>query len=177
MLFRSLRIYSWSDFQSVLTILSQKNPYKFVAIDSLSEINYLCLAAAVEFAVNRGKRHDPEVPEIADYMRNTVRIRKLVRYFRDLEAHVIFSANSTINNGVSMPSLTGKLSGDVMALVDVVGYLGVDLKPGQEDEPANRFLLVSPTPTYSAKDRSEGGKLGTGIVNPTMKIILDLLQY
>lgn len=171
-----LRITNWKDFEDVLNHLYENNPYKFVAIDSLTEVNYLSLQSAVEWAVTRRPQHDPEVPEIADHQRNTVRMRKLVRFFRDLDCNVLFSAASMSYEGLTMPSMTGKLPADVAGLVDIVGYLGLDSDDVPAGQTPKRFLLTTPTNTIMAKDRSEGGKLGTGVDNPTITKILDLLN-
>ncbi len=179
-----VRIRDVTDFNTVYEVLSSpKHPYKTLAIDSLSELNYLNLTTAVDEAAAKDSRHDPDIPEMLDYNRNNVQMKKLIRFFRDLDMHIIFTciAGEQQDARTKMmqyrPSLTGKLVNEVPGLVDVVAYLAVI---EDQDEEKNTFsyraLLVSPSERYMAKARVEGEKLGDMVTNPTLPMLLDLLD-
>lgn len=171
-----LRIRDWEEFDQVEEFLRvHEGVYKSVAVDSLTEVNYLSLRRCVDIGkeMSKNNKHDPDIPEQLDYQRNAVRIRELVRMFRDLRMHVIFTAIPTEDAGQLVPNLTGRLAGEVPALVQQVSYLA--LLDATETESAKRVLITAPTTRFYAKDRSEDSKLGDQIVNPTLPLILDLL--
>lgn len=174
-----LRIAHWSDFAAVIEFLKTKaSLYKSVALDSLSEMNYLNLTEVITQAVTRTPRHDADVAEMQDYLRSSFQMRKLVRLFRDLSVNSFWTAGvqETVDPLSKLPefipALTGKLAREIPGLVLVVGYLAI-----MEDEQAvsHRSLMTQPVGRFSAKDRSEGGKLGAYVIDPTLPKIFDLL--
>jgi hypothetical protein len=175
-----LRVNIWEDFDGIINFL-QNNPgvYKSVALDSLSEMNYLNLNQVTGEAATRSPRHDADVPEMQDYLRSSFQMRKLVRQFRNLPSNAFWTAGVQENTNPLtklsevVPSLTGKLTREVPGLVLIVGYLAI-----MEDDNGvpHRSLVVQPTGRFTAKDRSEGGKLGQYIADPTLPHIFDLLE-
>jgi phage nucleotide-binding protein len=179
-----LRIKRWADFDVLYEVLdSPDNPYKSLFIDSLSELNYQNLQENVAVAARGDRGHDPDVPERQDYLRSGVQMRKLIRVFRDLEMHTIFTAqaadkeNPQTKRQQAVPNLTGKLSAEIPGLVDIVGYLGIVDDEDESGEPVSyRSLLVQPTGRFMAKARDEEGRLGDAVDRPTLPKILDLLD-
>jgi hypothetical protein len=175
-----LKVKVWEDFEGIVGFL-QANPgrYKSVALDSLSEMNYLNLSGITEEAAAKTPRHDQDVPEMQDYLRSSFQMRKLVRQFRNLPANSFWTAGvAEIANPLTklpevVPSLTGKLTREIPGLVLIVGYLAI---MEDEDHKSHRSLLAQPTGRYTAKDRSEGGKLGEYVMDPTLPGIFDLLE-
>jgi hypothetical protein len=175
-----VHIQTWADFDVAYEFLLEGNhEYKSVGIDSLSEVDYLSMGDALRVAQLEDRKHDPDIPEQRDYLRNASKIRKLIRFFRNLPLHVFFTANSKLEQdpltreSKIWPALTGKLAFEVPGLVEIVGYLAVV----EKDEDTNeRWLFVQPTGRFEAKDRTEGGKLGQYIVEPTIPKILDLVE-
>jgi hypothetical protein len=169
------RVKAWDDFDTVHQSLSRQNPFKLVAIDSLTEANYLLNQTILSRAVGLNPRHDPDVLEQMDYQRSAVWARRLVRVYRDLECHVVMTAlaqdiQDPISRQIEVrPNLTGKLSVEIPAMFSIVGYLGL------VGESSERHLFTQPAGRFLAKDRSEGGKLGGDLPNPTLPKILDLL--
>jgi hypothetical protein len=113
-----------------------------------------------------------------DYLRSSFQMRKLVRQFRNLDANSFWTAGvAEITNPLTklsevVPALTGKLTREVPGLVLIVGYLAI--MDGEDNQP-HRSLLVQPTGRYTAKDRSEGGKLGEYVIDPTLPGVFDKL--
>lgn len=136
-----------------------------VVLDSLSEIQRMCMDEILSDP-KRDDKFDRDTPILQDYSKNTQQLRKLVRAFRDLPINVVFTClaserkDETDGSVKVMPDLTPKLAADVMGYVDVVGYMFVS------EEKGVRKLLTQPKGKYMAKDRS--GKLGTGLLEPTM---------
>jgi len=175
-----VRINTWSDFQHVHSFLSgPNNPYRMVVLDSLSEMNYLNMSEALRTAILLDKGHDPDIAEQRDYLRSYSQMRRLVRVYRDLNIHVMFTcAAQTVQDTVTKeyvtkPTMAGKLTDEIPHLVKVVGYLAV-VDP-LDGTPPYRTLLTQPTGRFTAKDRTEGGKLSPRIDNPTLPKIFDLL--
>jgi len=172
-----INITTWEDFDRVYAfLLDHADAYRTVGIDSLSETNYLCLQHCQSLAVERAKSsnrvRDPDIPEQQDYQRDAILMRRLVRFFRDLGLHLVMTAHRAEDGGKLSPLLVGRLREELPALVETVGYLGLDEADGE----VVRILITAPTLRFFAKDRSEGGKLGSEVVNPTLPKLLDMLQ-
>ena len=179
-----VKVTTWDDFDLVHNFLAKgEHGYKTVGLDSVSEMNYMNLQEAIEDGKLKDSRHDPDVAEQRDYLRSATQMRRLIRCFRDLDLHTIFTCGSQEAQDPNTklmqirPALTGKLALEVPGLVDVVGYLAVS---ESEDKDGNavvsRILLTQPTGKYMAKDRSEGGRLSPYLENPTLPKILDIIE-
>jgi hypothetical protein len=124
-----------------------------------------------------------EVPAatLPDYGTNTNQMRKLIRAFRDLPMHVIFTAlareekDDISGEIITRPALTDKLAEDVFGYVNVVGYYYTRLVKSEDgkDNIIERILQVQPFKNRVAKDGS--GRLGNGIKNPTFTKIMELI--
>lgn len=180
-----VKVKTWDDFDFVHAFLAKgEHGYMSVALDSVSEMNYMNLQEAIEDGKIKDVRHDPDVAEQRDYLRSATQMRKLIRSFRDLDLHTIFTCGSQEAQDPNTklmqirPALTGKLALEVPGLVDVVGYLAVSESDPDKDGnvTVSRILLTQPTGKYMAKDRSEGGKLSPMLVNPSLVNILDIME-
>ena len=179
-----VKIKSWGNFDIVYEYLAtnEDNPYKSVALDSLSEMNYLNLTNIVDIGVQANPRHDPDVAYQDDYLKSSAQMRKLIRYFRDLPMHVFFSAgvrqivDPRTKRTQYQPSLVGQLTLEVPGLLVIIGYLAIvtEVKEGQKVQ--YRALFTQPAEGFIAKDRTEGGKLGGMVIEPTLPKILDLFS-
>lgn len=94
---------------------------------------------------------------------NTQRLRTLMSRFRDINKHIIVTAQAKQDkdeaSGIMMwrPDLTPRLASTVTGLFDIVGYYRIDSK-------GERILQVQPTKTIVAKTRVT---LPKEITNPT----------
>lgn len=166
--FMAVDVSSMQELTDVFHKIKTNDPVladrKLIVIDSLIELSQISMDEILNDS-QRDAKYDRLTPNLKDYQKNTNRMRKIVRAFRDLDRHVIFTCHAmnvkdeetgSIN---VMPALTPKLSVEVMGYVDLVGYMFVDRTTGQ------RKMLFQPKGRFSAKDRS--GKLGLGMVEPT----------
>ena len=174
-----IRIESWGDFDKVTQRLWNDDRYKLVAVDSLTEVNYLCQQYVVGEARKRDRTHAEDSVELQDYLRSSNRMRSLIRELRDMPIHTVFAAglkedqNPKTKRQQRRPALTGQLGFEVVGLLSIVGLL--DTYENDQGQTA-RELITYPDDSWIAKDRSEGGLLGDTLHNPTLPKILDLLQ-
>jgi hypothetical protein len=95
--------------------------------------------------------------------------------------HSIFTAlvkqdrNDRTGMVTTLPSLSGKLAGEVAAFLDIVGYLYVKPVQGEGGEVKDkRLLLTQKTETIVAKDRTRS--LPMVLEDPEMQKIFDLIN-
>lgn len=164
-----VRVETWDDMQKIYDALySGKHEYKTVVLDSLSEIQKFSMYNIMEFTVAKDPDRDPDIPSMREWGKNIEQIRKLVRAFRDLPIHTVFTALAKTDKDnksgaiKTLPSLSGKLAAEVSAFVDIVGYLYTKV----QDDELRRFLLTTATDRYVAKDRSD--HLPPTLESPTM---------
>lgn len=164
--------------------IKEPRRYRTVIIDSLSELDALCiyelLGLSVEMdlseAMNDG---DMEVAQFAEYKKNNQIMQLIVRAYRDLPINVLMTCHVayTQNDLKQMfyaPSLTGKLRNQVQGFVDLVGYLRVGEVPEGKTE-APRRMYFQPVGKFDAKCRL--AKLdGSFFDNPTMKQIFQAVS-
>lgn len=167
-----VRVQSWDDMQKVYDALYRgDHDYKTVILDSLTEIQKFSMYNIMKGLMQSDPDRDPDVPGMREWGKNIEQIRRLVRAFRDLPMHTIFTALVAIDKdaktGVmqARPSLSGKLSGEVAGYVDIVAYLYTKVS----DAHVRRLLLTAATDRQIAKDRS--GRLPQVIENPTMDLL------
>ncbi len=152
--------------------------YRTVIIDSLTEVEQYCMYQLL--GVTELTRLDEEVAsaEWTEYKKNHSMIQRLVRGFRDLPMHVLFTcaaqyAQDETKKMLYAPALTGKLSRQVQGFMDVVGYLQT-LPAESEEAPIPRRLYVQPVKgrRFAAKCRFSSFQ-GSYFDNATMGTILE----
>jgi len=170
-------IRSTSDVQAVLDYLdANPNVYKTVAVDSLTELSYVCLGEFAGKGKIRKKATEVTPFEIQHYGYNMLLLKQVLTFFKQLDVTVLYTALEDIDKiegEVVMkvrPDFPGKLSRELIAKVDIVGNLSI--KPGS----SAREIRFQPTSRVVAKDQSENGKLGATMENPTMKKIMEKLN-
>jgi len=171
-------IQEFEDFNSIYEYLSDPdtNEYGTVIIDGLTDAAELSMIAVMQETVRKNPDRDPDLPAIDQWGKSSNRIRKLVRYFRDLPMITIFTAlEKEVRDESSgiiyiRPSLPGKLANEVGAYCDIVGRLAAV----HTDDGITRVLQVQPSTRVLAKDRTR--RLGESIQNPSMGEILRLMH-
>lgn len=168
----SVRINTWKDIGNLIDFMYKDDcPYKSVSMDSITEINYLCLKDVVKTA--------NKMPRIGDYGDASVLMRDIMREMRDLVdvgKSVIISAlahqDKDDTTGVIniTPAMTGKLAREVVSFYDIVGYLIVDYKNNEVE----RYMALQSDGRYLAKFRTEEDDIDFEIDNVTMKQIYEL---
>lgn len=97
-----------------------------VVFDSISEIHQKLREQATDKRVRKVAGSDPDWVDRDDYGVMTAQMRKIVRRFRDLPCHVIFTALETDDEkqNTIRPAITPALCTDVLGYVDVVARMG-----------------------------------------------------
>ncbi|MCA9340354.1 MAG: ATP-binding protein [Candidatus Saccharibacteria bacterium] len=169
----TVRITTWKQMQELYNALYEGNhPYKTVVLDSLTEIQKFNMYHIMEDATAKNSNLDPDVPSMREWGRNLEQIRRMVRGFRDLDMHTIFTAlvksDKDQKTGLihNKPSLSGKMADEVAAFLDIVVYYYVKEVSIDGEDVMQRLLLTQKTDTTIAKDRS--GRLAQVIQSPTM---------
>ena len=177
-------IRSWEDYEEVYTNLLEGNEvdgidysqYRSIGVDSISETHIFALLELLR--VNGPQRKDPDLIEMGDYGRASVQMRRLLRSFRDLPMHVVFTSHSKEIEEprvgkVKVPSMSGQLAEEVPGMMDVVGYLA---KGEDEDGAEYRDLLLQGFPKFRSKVRVPWEVTAPdSIENATITDVLDVL--
>jgi len=157
---------NFKDLNSIATYLRDyDHGYKTVILDSITEIQNASLDTILRDP-NRKSSLDKDNPTLNDYGKCTNQMRKLLRFFRDLPMHVIFTAleskdKDELSGAISVgPAMTPKLRENIEGYVDIIGYMFVSK---DQDNNPTRKILWQPDGKYMAKDRSR--KLGKGFGN------------
>ena len=154
--------------------IDEPRQYRTVIIDSLTELEAYCFNQLLGITDTTRLDEDPQSAEWTEYKKNHTMMQRVVRAFRDLPMHVIFTASEQFQQDEHKrykfsPDLTGKLSKKIQGFMDMVGYLAI----GKEGDKTIRRLYVSPSPTgkYDAKHRYAAFK-GEYFTEPSIKSIL-----
>lgn len=142
--------------------IKEPRRYRTVGIDSLSELDQLCIYELLGFSTDMQldqalKDGDMEVAEWAEYKKNNQMMQLIVRAYRDLPVNFVATCHAGYTQDEQKrfhyaPTMTGKLSSQVQGFVDIVGYLLVGQVPEGKSE-APRRLMVQPTGRFDAKNR------------------------
>lgn len=128
----------------------ESNPGSWYAVvfDSITELHLLMRENATAWRVARARVDvDPDEIDRNDYNRMTTQMRRIVRLFRDLPCHIVFTAlERTEETGEIRPALSPALAGDLMGYVDLVGRTA--MVRGQS------IARFEPTANIHAKDRT-----------------------
>jgi hypothetical protein len=176
----TIRVTTWKEMQEVYNVLySGEHPYKTVVLDSLTEIQKFNMYSIMTDLAQKRPDLDPDVPGMREWGKNLEQIRRMVRGFRDLDMHTIFTSLAKTDKdqktGISStkPSLSGKMADEVAAFLDIVVYYYVKQIGDGSDAEFKRLLLTQKTDSQVAKDRS--GKLPMVVESPTMSEIYRLM--
>jgi hypothetical protein len=173
-----VRVTEWVQMQRVYDDLYRnRSDFRTVVFDSLTEIQKFSMAQIMKHVVEADSDRDPDVPSIREWGKNGEQTRRLVRGFRDLPMHTIFTCladadrDSQGNVTKTRPSLSGKLKNEVAGYVDIVAYM---YKKTIRDQ-VERALLLSGTDKYVAKDRSHS--LPNVMLDPNMTTIFATIMH
>lgn len=179
-----VRIKTWQEMQDVYSDLYDQakrgeRDYNTVVLDSLNEIQKFSMETIMIKTVKEHPERDQDVPSMREWGKNLEQMRRMVRGFRDLEMHTIFTCLSETERddmtGLlhTNPLLTGKFKKEVPALLDVVCYYYQKQFGVGDNLEMKRLLLTQRTDVQVAKDRT--GKLPMVIEAPTMEKIYNYM--
>lgn len=188
-------IHSVTELENELYRIVNKDPKyantKTVVIDNITELQTLALENITmrELANRRKKDKNYTVDEVylEDYGIAGKQLARVLRGFRDLPLHVIYTAHrkDKMRKGTNTleetkPNLTEKLCSSVMGYMDFVWFLyTADEAVGNEETgftmETHRWLLTQPMNNFAAKTRGAefAQRLGAVIKDPSM---VDIMQ-
>lgn len=153
--------------------------YKTVGVDSLTELADLDMRTVMKeaYARNPEKVH-PDVPSPREWgiVRNHIRL--IVRHFRDLPCHCVWTGHvgvvqADVEKAIPakyFPGFAGKLAREVPGFMDFVGYYSQKTR-GEE---VLRTLQFQGTDRVIAKDRLSC--FGGLVENPTLPMLWDMVE-
>lgn len=169
----TVRVTTWKEMQELYNELHRGgHGYSTIVLDSLTEIQKFNMYNVMAEASDKRENVDVDVPAMRDWGVSLEQTRRMVRGFRDLQMNTIFTAlskedkNARTGKTSILPSLPGKLAGEVAAFLDIVVYYYVREVDEEDGKVQKRLLLTQKTDEVVAKDRS--GRLPQVIEAPTM---------
>lgn len=184
-------INQWEDLMQLHVDLNElveegeEIPYKWLAIDSITEMQAMCMRYILAKTKADNPDKDPDVPQIQDWQRYYILFEKMVRAFNDLPVNVIWTAlarkaEDADGNEFMVPEIQGKDYGISMKTVSYMtcyGYMMREVvekerlvdpnKPDGEKKKVKvrqRVIYFEDNGVYRGKDRTLA--LGTKYVLP-----------
>ena len=155
---------------------SRLRRYRTVIIDSLTEVEQYCMMQLL--GVNDAVKLDDEVAgaEWAEYKKQHMMVQRLIRSYRDLPMHSLYTCarayrEDELKRSLYSPAMTGKLSNQVQGFMDMVGYLVMGAQSEDPDTPPSRRMYITPGARWAAKSRFSAYKRPY-FDNPTIPGIL-----
>ena len=165
-------IESWSDMKEFLT-LAKDPKVQTVIIDPIGELMEKLKRFMVAQNDSKLVQKDGS-PTMAGWGWLKKTMKDYIKVLRDLNKHVLLIAHLAEEKDeeriIKRPKIETKLSDELVAMVDIVGYMTVV----QDDGVSKRIIIVDPgNDKYTAKDRS--GQLGK-IIEPDFAKIIKACQ-
>lgn len=152
-----IHVSSWTDVIDAWKLIKDDKAFKTVVVDPIDKF----LDLLIDSEKAGGEMNIKRWGAVKD------RMRRFVWAVKDSGKHVIFIAHEDKDKDddqqLRRPKLAVNLSGELVDLCDVVGYLRVG-------DAKKRTLVVQPEPKYEAKDRFD--VLGDTIEEPNVKEIV-----
>ncbi len=154
--------------------IKKPRKYRTVILDSLSELEVYCMNQLLGITDTTRLDEETNSAEWSEYKKNNTMILRVVRAFRDLPMHVIFTCAEKYNQDETkkykyVPDMTGQLSKKIQGMMDMVGYY----VQGKDGDKIQRRLYVMPSGLgkYDAKHRYQDFK-GEFFTDPTIDTML-----
>ena len=154
--------------------------YKTLVIDSLTELADLDMRTVMKESYNKNPdKVDIDVPSPREWGKVRNHIRLIVRAFRDLPCHVLYTAHVGVfaeegQPTKMFPGFAGKLAREVPGFMDIVGYMYSETVREDGKAVIHRYMQVQGTRRVVAKDRTAA--LGEVVNDPTLPMMWDMIQ-
>lgn len=164
------KINGWQDIVEAYEWLwSQETiPFNWVILDSLTEMQSMCMRQILDEAVEANPGRDPDVPQLQDWQPYFTRFERLVKGFNSLPVNVIYTAlqqdeENEDGEKVVLPMLQGKgtqFAKKTASWMTSFGHMSVRRKKSGVDDDGNatyeeyRVIQWKASKTIMAKDRT-----------------------
>lgn len=174
-------INQWEDLMALHADLlelvedGEEIPYKWLCIDSITEMQAMCMRYILRRVKAENPDRDPDIPAIQDWQRYYILFEKMVRAFNDLPVNVLWTAlarkvEDADGNEFMVPEIQGKDYGIAMKTVSYMtcyGYMMREItekeKPVDPNEPdgekkkikvRSRVIYFEDNGVFRGKDRT-----------------------
>ena len=152
--------------------------YETVGIDSLSELYKYAMYDLLNITPGTVALDEPP-PDVSgnEWGKANDQIQFLVRNFRNLELHTLFTASENQEKDEASrfhfePAFPGKLGKQICSFPDVVAYMAATT-PKSETDAVTRRMFLQPNTRYRAKDRYHRSNSIAYIDDATMQSFLE----
>lgn len=170
-------IENWGDIQEFYKYV-KTSPHETIVVDPIGELMEKLKVHIINSKEKKWVQYDGSLT-IAGWGEMKDRMRQFVKAVRDLNKHMILVAHVEEKDDdgkiVKRPKIMTKLSEEMIALVDVVGFMEVvkSVNPQTGEPEDKRIIRVQPSEKYESKDRT--GQLGA-IIEPDFQKIVNACQ-
>ena len=161
-----INVSTWEEIQNAFACAYEgKDRYKWIIIDSLTDLN----RCAKDEILSSSKESDSL--SIREWGKISIRMEKIIRYFRDLGTNTMFVSlskdikNDSTGETKAFPQIAGNLKEEGAAMVDIMGYMYSFDNGNTEEGEETRALQFFNSPRALGKDRFD--KLKTEILPRT----------
>jgi AAA domain len=109
------KIHNWADIQEAYKWLASLDviPFNWVALDSLTEMQQMCMRHILDEGVRINPARDPDLPQLQEWIPYYEKVRRMVKAFSNLQVNVIFTAlqqdeENEEGDKVVLPMMQGK---------------------------------------------------------------------
>lgn len=171
------QIESWNDIQEFYKFVKE-SPHETIVVDPIGELMEKLKVFLVNSKEKKWVQYDGSLTMVG-WGEMKDRMRQFVKAIRDLNKHMILVAHVEEKDDegkvIKRPKIMTKMSEELIALVDVVGFMEVvkSINPQTGEPEDKRIIRVQPSEKYESKDRT--GQLG-GIIEPDFSKIINACQ-
>lgn len=181
---------SWSDVVYFYWYLKHgKHNYGTVVLDTVTQMQHLCMATVLKLAEDRDPNRPPKTPDMRAWGQMAERMKPVLLDFRNLPMNVVFVAqvrkdrsaedDDNVETKLWVPDLSPGVRATQLACVDIVGYIyqrqaRIVKGKGKKAKTSTKWetrMLVGPHDDYETKDRT--GNLGHVVRSPDMTKLLE----
>lgn len=182
----------WEDIVESYDWLSELDtiPFNWLALDSLTEMQDMCMRKILQEGVELNPGRDPDTPQLQDWIPYQNRFMRLVKAFNSLPVNVIYTAlqmdeEDEDGEKVVLPMMQGKgtqYSKRVASHMTSFGHMRVSRRRTGKDEEGKavyeefRTIQWKGTKTVMAKDRTRCLEPKTVVGEGGLKSIRELLE-
>lgn len=169
-------IDTWTDIQEFYKFVKESE-HETIIVDPIGELMEKLKIHLVNSKEKKWVQYDGSLTmagwgEMKERMRNFVKTIKTLNKHMILVAHV--EEKEDEGKMIKRPKIMTKMSEELVALVDVVGYMEMVKQVSENGEVGDkRIIRVQPSEKYESKDRT--GQLGA-IIEPDFKKIINACQ-
>lgn len=183
------KIHGWKDIVSAYEWLYSLDPIPFnwVVLDSLTEMQDMCMRQVLDEAYQLNPGRDPDTPQIQDWTPYYNRFQRLVKAFNSLPVNVLYTAlqqdeENEDGDKVVLPMMQGKgtqYAKKVASWMTSFGHMRVGRKKGEvvdgeQQWEEYRVIQWRASKTVMAKDRTRC--LEPRTVNMSLKQVRELIE-